>query len=65
MGGLFFAGATLQTRSFRAARTCRPAIPGTSAKADAVLAASSNNTNAVATLDTPYADPDAEELRQR
>jgi len=36
-----------------------------SAKADAVLANSSNNTNAIATLDTPFADPDAETLRQR
>jgi len=35
------------------------------AKADAVLAASSNNTNAVATLDTPFADPDDEALRQK
>jgi len=30
-----------------------------------VESASSNNTNAVATLDTPYADPASEELRQK
>ena len=30
-----------------------------------VEAASSNNTNAVATLDTPFADPDTESLRQK
>ena len=39
------------------------------AKADAAQAAStagsSNNTNAVATLDTPFADPDTEALRQK
>ena len=35
------------------------------AKADAALANSSNNTNAVATLDAPFADPDAEALRQK
>ena len=39
------------------------------AKADAAqaaaTAASSNNTNAVLTLDTPFADPDTEALRQK
>ena len=41
-------------------------VAGTAAaKGDAALAASSNNTNAVATLDTPFADPDAEALRQK
>jgi len=35
------------------------------AKADAALANSSNNTNAIATLDTPFADPDTEALRQK
>jgi hypothetical protein len=30
-----------------------------------VESASSNNSNAVATLDTPFADPDDEALRQK
>ena len=32
---------------------------------DAAIASSSANTNAVGTLDTPFADPDAEALRQK
>lgn len=31
---------------------------------DAAISGTSNNTNAIATLDTPFADPDAESMRQ-
>jgi hypothetical protein len=37
----------------------------TNAALAAAIAGTSNNTNAVATLDTPLADPDMEELRQK
>lgn len=37
----------------------------TNAQLSTAIAGTSNNTNAVATLDTPFADPDAESLRQK
>lgn len=37
----------------------------TNAALAAAIAGTSNNTNGVATLDTPFADPDAEALRQK
>ena len=37
----------------------------TNAALAAAIAGTSNNSNAVATLDTPFADPDAESLRQK
>jgi hypothetical protein len=37
----------------------------TTAALDAAIAGTSANTNAVATLDTPFADPDSESLRSR
>jgi len=37
----------------------------TLAQLDGAIAATSSNTNAVATLDGPFSDPDAEALRQR
>ena len=38
---------------------------GTNAALAAAIAGTSNNTNAVATLDTTFADPDLEALRQK
>jgi len=37
----------------------------TQAALDSAISGTSSNTNAVTTLDTPFADPDAEALRQR
>jgi hypothetical protein len=37
----------------------------TTAQLNAAISGTSNNTNAVATLDSPFADPDAESLRQK
>jgi len=37
----------------------------TQAALNAAIAGTSANTNPVATLDTPFADPDAEALRQK
>ena len=37
----------------------------TNAALATAISGTSSNTNAVATLDTPFADPDAEALRQR
>lgn len=37
----------------------------TNAQLLTAIAGTSSNTNAVATLDTPFADPDAESLRQK
>jgi hypothetical protein len=42
-----------------------PAGEVTLAQLDAAITGTSNNSNAVATLDVPFADPDAEALRQR
>ena len=35
------------------------------AQLSSAISGTSNNTNGVATLDTPFADPDAESLRQK
>jgi hypothetical protein len=37
----------------------------TNAQLSSAISGTSNNTNAIATLDTPFADPDAESMRQR
>ena len=37
----------------------------TPAQLTGAISGTSNNSNAVATLDTPFADPDAESMRQR
>ncbi len=37
----------------------------TAAQLNSAIGGTSNNTNAVATLDTPFADPDLEALRQK
>ena len=37
----------------------------TLAQQDSAIATTSTNTNSVSTLDTPYVDPAAEELRQK
>ena len=37
----------------------------TNAALATAITGTSNNTNAVPTLDTPFADPDAESMRQR
>jgi hypothetical protein len=44
-----------------------PGPPGevTTAQLDGAIAGTSANTNGVGTLDTPFADPDAEALRQK
>ena len=45
--------------------TERKAHEVTSAQLASAISGTSSNTNAVVTLDTPFADPDAEALRQR
>ena len=37
----------------------------TNAQLSSAISGTSNNSNAVAILDTPFADPDAESMRQR
>jgi hypothetical protein len=37
----------------------------TAAQLNSAISGTSNNTNGVATLDTPFADPDLEALRQK
>ena len=37
----------------------------TNSQLSSAISGTSNNTNAVATLDTPFGDPDAEALRQK
>ena len=37
----------------------------TNAQLSSAISGTSNNSNAIATLDTPFADPDAESMRQR
>ena len=37
----------------------------TTGQLNSAISGTSNNTNAVATLDTPFVDPDSEALRQK
>jgi hypothetical protein len=42
-----------------------PPCEVTNAQLSSAISGTSNNTNAVSTLDTPFADPDSEALRQK
>jgi len=60
-----FDGVTAVLASADTAEVQAAAAADATAKADAALANSSNNTNTVATLDSPFADPDMELMRAK